>query len=133
MEWGRGAGVAQLVEQLTRNEQVSGSTPLTSSSAMASRRERFSRVSGRRGTGLWPSVSGETLRHQPAHEFHYAALENLPQGQSFAYRVKRGEGIDGHNDGLGIGNLVATFAHQRNTAANPWVGRFVEFVRSIAG
>ena len=26
-----GAGVAQLVEQLTRNEQVSGSIPLTSS------------------------------------------------------------------------------------------------------
>lgn len=79
------------------------------------------------GEGLWPSASGATI---PAHEFHYAALENLPAGQSFAYQVKRGEGIDGQSDGLVIGNLVATFAHQRNTAANPWVGRFVEFVRS---
>ncbi len=82
------------------------------------------------GAGLWRAVSGNISAQFPAHEFHYAALENLPQGQTFAYRVRRGEGIDGRHDGLVIGNLVATFAHQRNTAANPWVGRFVEFVRT---
>lgn len=88
------------------------------------------------GQGLWssvagPSVAGEPSPELPAHEFHYAALENLPDRQTFAYRVKRGEGIDGAHDGLVIGNLVATFAHQRNTAANPWVGRFTDFVRSF--
>ncbi len=82
------------------------------------------------GQGFWASVAGGSSSEIPAHEFHYAALENLPGGQTFAYGVKRGEGIDGQHDGLVIGNLVATFAHQRNTAANPWVGRFVDFVRS---
>ena len=84
------------------------------------------------GEGLWPPT-GESAADLPAHEFHYAAFDDLPGGQSFAYKVKRGEGIDGRNDGLVIGNLVATFAHQRNTAANPWVGRFVDFVRSCRG
>jgi cobyrinic acid a,c-diamide synthase len=85
------------------------------------------------GEGPWPADSENSSPELPAHEFHYAALENLPGGETFAYRVKRGEGIDGKNDGLMIGNLLATFAHQRNTAANPWVGRFVEFVRSCRG
>ena len=85
------------------------------------------------GQGPWPSVAGESSPELPAHEFHYAALENLPNGQAFAYRVKRHDGIDGRHDGLVIGNLVATFAHQRNTAANPWVGSFVYFVRSCRG
>ncbi len=83
------------------------------------------------GEGLWPPTEG-AVPQLPAHEFHYAAFENLPGGQRFAYAVKRGQGIDGQHDGLVIGNLLATFAHQRNTASNPWVGRFVEFVRSCA-
>ena len=65
----------------------------------------------------------------PAHEFHYARLENLPDDLSYAYRVMRGAGIDGRRDGIVIGNLLAGFAHHRNTGANPWVKRFVNFVR----
>ena len=65
----------------------------------------------------------------PAHEFHYARLENLPDDLNYAYRVVRGAGIDGRHDGIVIGNLVAGFAHHRNTGANPWVKRFVNFVR----
>ncbi len=66
----------------------------------------------------------------PAHEFHYASLENLPAGLSYAYEVKRGHGMDGRNDGLIMGNLVAGFSHQRQTAANRWADRFVAFVRT---
>jgi len=66
----------------------------------------------------------------PVHEFHYAGLHNLADEPIFAYRVKRGTGIDGRHDGLVINNLLAGFAHHRNTAANPWVERFVAFVRS---
>ncbi len=76
----------------------------------------------------WPSL-GETGRI-PAHEFHYAALENLAGGQHFAYRVARGTGIDGGRDGIVIGNLVASFCHQRTSPRNPWVQRFLAFVRS---
>ena len=65
----------------------------------------------------------------PAHEFHYARLENLPDDLNYAYRVVRGAGIDGRHDGIVIGNLMAGFAHHRNTEANPWVKRFVNFVR----
>jgi len=65
-----------------------------------------------------------------AHEFHHAALEGLPpSGVTFAFNVERGTGIDGHRDGIVIANTLAGFAHQRNTAANPWVQRFVAFVR----
>jgi cobyrinic acid a,c-diamide synthase len=69
--------------------------------------------------------SGEIL---PAHEFHYADLENLPEGERYAYRVLRGHGIDGRNDGLVRGNVLATFAHQRHVGANRWAERFVAFV-----
>lgn len=65
----------------------------------------------------------------PVHEFHYARLENLAKNPLYAHRVLRGTGIDGQNDGLLINNLQAGFAHHRNTKANPWVERFVAFVR----
>jgi len=69
----------------------------------------------------------------PVHEFHYARLHNLAGEHDFAYQVKRGAGIDGKRDGLVIDNLLAGFAHHRNTAANPWVERFVAFVRDKSG
>jgi len=81
---------------------------------------------------LWPALP-HNKQHAgsdiPAHEFHYARLENVSNDGHFAYKVNRGHGIDGHNDGLIVGNLVAGFAHHRNTQADPWVNRFVAFVR----
>lgn len=65
----------------------------------------------------------------PVHEFHYASLHNLDESPGFAHRVLRGTGIDGDHDGLVINKLLAGFAHHRNTVANPWVERFVAFVR----
>lgn len=65
----------------------------------------------------------------PVHEFHYARLKNLEADSRFAYSVVRGTGIDGHRDGLVVNNLQAGFSHHRNTASNPWVERFVSFVR----
>ncbi len=76
----------------------------------------------------WPTVgSAKTI---PAHEFHYAGLENIAPEASFAYRVKRGHGVDGARDGLVWGPVLASFSHLRDTAANPWVRRFVERVRA---
>ena len=66
----------------------------------------------------------------PAHEFHYAALEDLAPEAHFGYRVRRGAGIDGLRDGVVIGSLMASFSHLRNTLAHPWVERFVDSVRS---
>jgi cobyrinic acid a,c-diamide synthase len=64
----------------------------------------------------------------PAHEFHYARLENVDPNLRFAYRMRRGVGIDGR-DGIVLGNMLAGFTHQRATACNDWASRFVAFVR----
>jgi len=63
------------------------------------------------------------------HEFHYSALENLPADVKFAYKVKRGAGINGEADGIVINNTLASYAHLRDTAANHWAQRFVQFVQ----
>jgi len=84
------------------------------------------------GKSLWPPASHEASNPSagiPAHEFHYARLENLSGDLEYAHRVLRGHGIDGQHDGLLTGNLQAGFAHHRNKEANPWVDRFVAFVR----
>lgn len=83
------------------------------------------------GAGLWPLAAdrGASVRFA-AHEFHYAALENLPGDLAYAYRVLRGAGVDGAHDGIVIGNLTASFMHLRDTASNRWVARFVAFVRA---
>ena len=65
-----------------------------------------------------------------AHEFHYAALENIAPASRFAYRIRRGFGVDGVRDGFVIGNLLASFVHLRDTDSNRWARRFVSFVRS---
>ena len=77
----------------------------------------------------WPAASSG-LAPIPAHEFHYASLENLDPSLRFAYKVARGTGITAGRDGIVLGNLVASFCHLRATAANPWVDRFLSFVRA---
>ncbi len=64
-----------------------------------------------------------------AHEFHFAAVRNLPGELEFAFQVIRGDGIDQRRDGVMVHNLLATFSHQRGTGRNPWPQRFVAFVR----
>lgn len=66
----------------------------------------------------------------PAHEFHYARIDNLPDDTKYAYEVLRGHGLDGKNDGVMVENLTAGFCHLRNTETNPWAARFVDFVRA---
>jgi cobyrinic acid a,c-diamide synthase len=75
----------------------------------------------------WPP--GPQAREFAAHEFHYSALENLPDTLQFAYAVKRGTGIDSRHDGIVMHRLLACYSHMRDTAQHHWAGRFVEFVR----
>jgi cobyrinic acid a,c-diamide synthase len=76
----------------------------------------------------WPSSPRES-RAVRAHEFHYAALDNVGPGVRYAYAVKRGYGIDGERDGIVVGNVLASFAHRRSTRSSDWAARFVEFIR----
>ncbi|MGB5330268.1 MAG: cobyrinate a,c-diamide synthase [Gammaproteobacteria bacterium] len=75
----------------------------------------------------WQSQPGKCLY---AHEFHYSALQGLPEDGQFAYQVLRGKGIQQQQDGFVYKNLLASYTHLRNTAANPWVKRFLNFVKS---
>lgn len=84
-------------------------------------------------TAPWPSVDGPPSRAEqpiPGHEFHYSDLRDLEGNPVFAYEMARGHGIDGRHDGLVYKNLLASYAHLRDTAGNPWTRRFVAFVRS---
>jgi cobyrinic acid a,c-diamide synthase len=65
------------------------------------------------------------------HEFHHSSLQNLDPGLRYAYRVRRGHGIDGRHDGLVIHNLLASYAHLRTGAGADWAPRFVRFVASV--
>lgn len=87
------------------------------------------------GAGPWPmppSKTGVAARF-PAHEFHYASLDDLPDGLTYAYRVVRGHGVDGAHDGIVQGNLLASFSHLRDAGDNHWTTRFVDFVRRCSG
>jgi cobyrinic acid a,c-diamide synthase len=76
----------------------------------------------------WRAGAGEvpTLR---AHEFHYSSIEHLPADTRYAYRMKRGHGIDGRQDGIVYKNLLASYTHLRATAGCDWPARFVRFAR----
>lgn len=63
------------------------------------------------------------------HEFHYSNLENLSPELRFAYRVRRGHGIDGQYDGMVYRNVLANYAHLRSGAGSQWVPGYVDFVR----
>jgi cobyrinic acid a,c-diamide synthase len=86
------------------------------------------------GRHPWPNLSPPDPAPAPfpAHEFHYAALENLARDSVFAYRVKRGAGIGRRHDGIVVGNLLASFCHLRDMEGNRWAARFAAFVRASA-
>jgi len=75
----------------------------------------------------WADMAGVEVA---AHEFHYSGLEGLSSNLGFGYRVERGFGIDGHNDGIVFKNLLASYTHLRDTGRNRWTHRFVNHVRA---
>lgn len=64
-----------------------------------------------------------------AHEFHHSSIENLEgaEGLSTAFRILRGEGVDGAHDGIVYRNTVASYTHMRGN----WVRPFIKFVQSL--
>ncbi len=66
----------------------------------------------------------------PAHEFHYSSLENLPADSIYAYKVKRGHGIDGQHDGYQLYNLLAGYVHRRGSGTRGWIAPFLKQVRA---
>lgn len=75
-----------------------------------------------------PWCNHQTVPAVRAHEFHYSSLVNFDEIFKYAYRVDRGQGIDGINDGIIMHNLLASYCHLRQTDSCPWVDQFVNFV-----
>lgn len=63
-----------------------------------------------------------------AHEFHYSKLINLDDKMNYAYTVNRGMGIYKQKDGIILHNLLASYAHIKNTKQSGWVEDFLNFV-----
>jgi cobyrinic acid a,c-diamide synthase len=65
-----------------------------------------------------------------AHEFHYSSISEPDAGfeYTYAFRVLRGHGIDGNNDGIVYKNVLACYIHQQHNRQNPWVHRFIQFI-----
>ncbi len=76
----------------------------------------------------WDNASGDGLI--AAHEFHYSKLDNLRQKGKFAFHVLRGTGITGSEDGWVYKNLLASYAHMRDTNSYHWAKRFVDFIKT---
>ncbi len=78
----------------------------------------------------WPyKTAKDTIIN--AHEFHYSRLDDLQEKGQFAYKVLRGYGINGQYDGWLYKNLLASYAHMRDTDKYHWAKRFVSFARNI--
>lgn len=84
------------------------------------------------GLGLWGLNDKQGLPAQfSAHEFHYSQVIALDPKLTFAYKVLRGHGINGKQDGIIYKNTLACYAHLRDVDNNPWTQRFVNFVQQI--
>ncbi len=58
------------------------------------------------------------------HEFHHSKL-SIPDGFNFAYRVRRGRGIDGQVDGIVYKNVLAVYTHLYALGVPDWAEAFV--------
>lgn len=65
-----------------------------------------------------------------AHEFHYSSLENIAPNVRYAWRVRRGHGIDGNRDGIVHRNVLGAYCHLRKTLGNNWPAQFIAFIRA---
>ena len=65
---------------------------------------------------------GKTIK---GHEFHYSRpIINDPGKLKSVFRVKRGNGLDGHVDGLVYKNLLATYTHIHAAGNRSWAENF---------
>jgi cobyrinic acid a,c-diamide synthase len=69
------------------------------------------------GSNPYYSV-GQTLK---GHEFHYSkAIPMSGEDLSFAFKVRRGYGVDGSRDGICVKNLLATYSHVHAAGDQRW-------------
>jgi cobyrinic acid a,c-diamide synthase len=64
---------------------------------------------------------GLTIR---GHEFHHSKLAES-NGLDFAYRIRRGQGINGNADGIVHKNVFAAYTHLHALGTPQWADAFV--------
>jgi cobyrinic acid a,c-diamide synthase len=68
--------------------------------------------------------TGEILH---GHEFHYSHIPDMEEGSfTFAFNVRRGQGIHGRRDGLCYKNVLATYSHLHAVGAEGWANALFE-------
>jgi cobyrinic acid a,c-diamide synthase len=68
------------------------------------------------------------------HEFHYSkAVSTKPDEAEadFVFTVRRGNGIDGNNDGFCKKNLLATYTHIHGAGDSGWAESFIQRVQKV--
>jgi cobyrinic acid a,c-diamide synthase len=71
----------------------------------------------------WPPL-GSRVR---CHEFHYSRVRALSDDVRYAYRVRRGSGVDGVHDGLVYRKVLASYAHIHAVGAPGWANFLARF------
>lgn len=64
------------------------------------------------------------------HEFHNSRIINLSPDVKFGYKVKRGYGINGQNDGICYKNVFATYNHLHALGSPKWAESMVKLAMS---
>jgi cobyrinic acid a,c-diamide synthase len=65
------------------------------------------------------------------HEFHYSRVLSVRGGETyFAFRVRRGEGIDRKRDGLCYREVLATYSHIHALGCPEWASALAEKARA---
>jgi len=78
------------------------------------------------GAGGW-FAPGLRIR---GHEFHYSEVTGLDRDRTgFAYKVLRGDGVDGEHDGILYRNVLASYTHLHSLGSPGWAEGFVRFVK----
>lgn len=63
------------------------------------------------------------------HEFHYSRVVSLDESRvAFAFRVRRGKGVDGKVDGIVRRNVLATYSHLHAASCEDWAWLVAERV-----
>ncbi len=125
-------GLMYLAEKLVWNDQSHAMVGALPAAAIMHERPAgrgYIRLDEIEDSHPWPPGRGAPMTLH-AHEFHYSSLQGLPTAGPFAYRVLRGKGIQQQRDGFVRQNLLASYAHLRNTVSTPWVSRFLQFVQA---
>ncbi len=66
------------------------------------------------------------------HEFHNSRITNLDPMVKFAYKVQRGQGIDGIHDGIIYKGVLASYNHLHALGTPQWAEKLVELATSYS-